>query len=60
MQNVSIVTEGTKVLIEIDTSKPTTPSSTGKTQVLASTRGNTAVALPDGRVLNLGVNAYFK
>lgn len=49
-----------KLCIEIDLEKPT-PSSSGKTLVVASTRGNvvTDVAV-EGKPVTIGINAYIK
>jgi hypothetical protein len=35
-------------------------SASGKTRVFASTGGNAPIALPDGRQIVLGLNAYTK
>ena len=49
-----------KLLIEIDLEKPT-PSSSGKTLVVASTRGNVVTdAKVDGKPVTIGLNAYIK
>lgn len=49
-----------KLCIEIDLEKPT-PSSSGKTLVVASTRGNTVTAVEiDGKPVTIGLNAYIK
>jgi hypothetical protein len=49
-----------KLFIEIDLEKPT-PSSSGKTLVVASTHGNTVTnAEVDGKPLTIGLNAYIK
>ena len=49
-----------KLFIEIDLEKPT-PSSSGKTLVVASTHGNTVTtAAVDGKPLIIGLNAYIK
>ena len=49
-----------KLFIEIDLEKPT-PSTSGKTLVVASTRGNTVTtAQVDGKPLIIGLNAYIK
>jgi hypothetical protein len=34
------------------------PSSSGKTVVLCSTRGNSKLDLPDGRTIFIGLNVY--
>jgi hypothetical protein len=49
-----------KLCIEIDLEKPT-PSSSGKTLVVASTRGNVVTAVEvDGKPVSIGLNAYIK
>ncbi len=49
-----------KLYIEIDLQAPT-PSSSGKTLVVASTRGNTVTgAVIDGKPVTIGLNAYIK
>ena len=49
-----------KLFIEIDLEKPT-PSSSGKTLILASTHGNTVTtAEVDGKPVIIGLNAYIK
>ena len=52
--------KGNKLFIEIDLEKPT-PSSSGKTLVVASTHGNTVTAAEvDGKTVTIGLNAYIK
>jgi hypothetical protein len=49
-----------KLFIEIDLEEPT-PSSSGKTLVVASTHGNTVTtAEVDGKAVTIGLNAYIK
>jgi hypothetical protein len=49
-----------KLFIEIDLEKPT-PSSSGKTLVVASTHGNTVTSAEvDGKPVTIGLNAYIK
>jgi len=56
--NVEI--KNNKLCIEIDLEKPT-PSSSGKTLVVASTRGNVVTAVEvDGKPVSIGLNAYIK
>ena len=57
MQNVSIKVEGNKAIITIEIDKEFGPSSTGKTIIVASTRGT--VAIPNTNV-RLGLNAFKK
>ena len=52
--------KGNTLFVEIDLEKPT-PSSSGKTLVVASTHGNTVTAaLVDGKPVTIGLNAYIK
>ena len=56
--NVEI--KGNKLIIEIDLEKPK-PSSSGKTLVVASTRGNVVTSVEiDGKPVTIGLNAYIK
>ncbi len=49
-----------KLCIEIDLEKPT-PSSSGKTLVVASTRGNTVTTvMVEGKPVTIRLNAYIK
>ncbi|MEI8102801.1 MAG: hypothetical protein WCG61_04650 [Chlorobium sp.] len=49
-----------KLCIEIDLEKPT-PSSSGKTLVVASTHGNTVTNVEiNGKPVTIGLNAYIK
>ena len=51
---------GNKLFIEIDLEKPT-PSASGKTLVVASTRGNAVTdVMVDGKPVTIGLNAYIK
>ncbi|MFO7740343.1 MAG: hypothetical protein R6V46_17830 [Desulfatiglandaceae bacterium] len=47
--------------IEIEINKPPVPSASGKTLVVASTRGNISTdVMVDGKPLTIGLNAYIK
>lgn len=49
-----------KLCIEIDMQKPE-PSGSGKTLVVASTRGNVVTTVEvDGKPVTIGLNAYIK
>jgi len=49
-----------KLIIEIDTTKPT-PSASGKTLVIASSHGNQPTAAQvDGKPVIIGLNAYIR
>ncbi|MEI8186404.1 MAG: hypothetical protein WCG19_06895 [Chlorobiaceae bacterium] len=49
-----------KLCIEIDLEAPT-PSSSGKSLVVASTHGNAVTtAMVDGKPITIGLNAYIK
>jgi hypothetical protein len=52
--------EGNKLIISADLETPT-PSASGKTLVVASTRGNKATdVVIDGKPAIIGLNAYIK
>jgi hypothetical protein len=56
--DLSVNREGEMLVIRIPIKKPT-PSASGKTLVVASTRGNQKTGVQiDGKDLYLGVNAY--
>jgi hypothetical protein len=56
--DLTVSREGDMLVIRISI-KPATPSASGKTLVVASTRGNQKTDLQiDGKELYLGVNAY--
>ena len=56
--DLTITREGDTLVIRLPINAPT-PSASGKTLVVASTRGNQKTSLQiDGRDLYLGVNAY--
>lgn len=57
MDNVKMTKTGNKLTIEIDLSKKGTPSSTGKSLVVASTKGNQKV---EGTDIFVGLNVYKK
>lgn len=58
MQNVSMKVVGSKLVIECDLEAEGTPSSTGKTTIIASTQGNQSV--PGHPTIKLGLNLYTK
>jgi hypothetical protein len=56
--DLTVTREGDVLVIRITTTAPT-PSASGKTLVVASTRGNQKTSLQiDGKDLYLGLNAY--
>ena len=56
--DLTITREGDTLVIRLPINAPT-PSASGKTLVVASTRGNQKTSLQiDGRDLYLGINAY--
>jgi len=56
--DLTVTREGDMLVIRIPIKTPT-PSASGKTLVVASTRGNQKLALQiDGKDLYLGLNAY--
>ncbi|MBV5339047.1 MAG: hypothetical protein J0665_05735 [Deltaproteobacteria bacterium] len=55
---MTVEIKGNKLYIEIDLEKPT-PSASGKTLVVASSRGNSVTtAEVDGKPIIIGLNAY--
>lgn len=57
---MTVEIKGNKLCIEIDLENPA-PSASGKTLVVASTRGNTVTtAEVDGKPITIGLNAYIK
>ncbi|MEI6638488.1 MAG: hypothetical protein FDX02_02055 [Chlorobium sp.] len=57
---MTVEIKNNKLCIEIDLEKPT-PSSSGKTLVVASTHGNTVTNVEiNGKPVTIGLNAYIK
>ncbi|MEI7694828.1 MAG: hypothetical protein WCI64_04170 [Chlorobium sp.] len=57
---MTVEIKNNKLCIEIDIEKPT-PSSSGKTLVVASTHGNTVTNVEiNGKPVTIGLNAYIK
>ena len=56
MDNIQIEVKDNKAVITIDLSKDFGPSKSGKTIVVASTRGN--VPIPGAETIHLGLNCY--
>ena len=55
---MKVEVKGNKLMIEMDLEKPTA-SKSGKTLVVASTRGNMKTAATvDGKPITIGLNAY--
>lgn len=53
--------KGKKLVIEIDMEDPPVRSASGKTLVIASSRGNTVTtATVNGKPVTIGLNAYIK
>ncbi len=57
-KNIKTTVEGNKLVIEVDLSKDFGPSASGKTIIVATSSGNTAVEGGGGVVL--GLNLYRK
>ena len=55
-ENVTVSVKGTTLTIKIDLSQDGQPSKSGKSQVIASTKGN--MPIPGHTDLRLGVNVY--
>lgn len=58
MRNVELKVEGTKLHIICDLEAAQTPSSTGKTMIVASTEGNQSI--PGRPHFKLGLNLFTK
>lgn len=56
MQNVTMKREGTKLIVEIDLSQDFGDSTSGKTKIVASTRGNAKVPGSDDTFI--GINCF--
>lgn len=56
MQNITLRRDGTKLILEIDLSKDFGPSASGKTIIVASTRGNAPI--PDTEDTFIGINCF--
>jgi len=53
--------ENNVLIIEIEINKQPVPSASGKTLVVASTRGNISTdVMVEGKPLTIGLNAYIK
>lgn len=57
MKNIETVVSGDTLVIKINLKAPKETSASGKSEILASTKGNMDVPGVPG--LKLGVNAYF-
>jgi hypothetical protein len=57
MRNVEYRISDGKLIIEIDLNAKTQPSSSGKSNIVATTRGNQPLDIPN-RNLRLGLNLY--
>lgn len=58
MQNVEMTKKGDKLTITIDLTKDFGPSASGKTVIVASTRGNADV--PNSPDVKIGINCFRK
>ena len=59
MQNVKYEVKGSELHLVINLDAPTTPSASGKTQIIGTTAGNQKIAYKGGEVV-LGLNCYKK
>lgn len=57
-QGREFLQDGRKLIIEIDLDALTTVSSSGKSRVVASARGNMPIPLEDAETIVVGLNAY--
>ncbi len=58
MKNVEMTVEGNILTIKVDLSKDFGPSASGKTTIIASTKGN--VSLTEDEDIKIGLNVYKK
>ena len=58
--NITATENDGMVTLTVDTTKGGTPSKSGKSLVLASTRGNKTLRLKDGSEITVGINIYQK
>ena len=58
MKNVDMKLEGNTLIIKVDLSQESGPSSSGKTVIIASTEGN--VSVPGMEDKKVGLNVYRK
>jgi hypothetical protein len=56
-QNVTTTVSGTTLIIKVDLSAPKVASASGKSDILASSKGN--IDVPGVPGLKLGLNVYF-
>lgn len=59
-ENLAARVEGSKLVLEIDLDATGSPSASGKSLVLSSTRGNLALPFGEARGAVLGLNLYRK
>ena len=61
MEAMQVKAEKGRLIISIPMNTPPTPSSTGKTNVVASSHGNQPTTIQvDGKPVYVGVNAYVR
>jgi len=58
MKNVEMTVEGNILTIKVDLSKDFGPSASGKTTIIASTKGN--ISLTEDEDIKIGLNVYKK
>ncbi len=58
VQNIKMDVKGKTLTIKVDLSADTTPSKSGKTEVIASTRGNQQVIANGHGHVVVGINVY--
>jgi hypothetical protein len=60
MENIEFKQDGNILTIKVDVSKRLRKSTSGKITIVASTNGNTAVAVDGGQSIIAGINIYTK
>lgn len=58
---MKVAIEGNELVVRMPLNNPAVPSSSGKTLVVASSRGNQQTTVEiDGKPVTVGLNAYIK
>jgi len=53
-----IINGGKNVMFKVDFTKELGESKSGKSMIIASSKGNKPVVLPDGSTIKVGINVY--
>ena len=58
MSSITMQVKGDTLVVTVPLNGARAPSTSGKTDIVASTRGNQAIALPSGETIRVGVNVF--